>query len=79
MHHAQFDQFTKRCSRRGVSKGLLAGGAAGALALLGRQTGLARDAECEAACAHECKAEPAAHRQACFHACVCHGCHNCPR
>jgi hypothetical protein len=51
MESQRFDQLAKHLSRRGVTKGLLAGGVAGLVALLSRQTGQAQG--CEATCAQE--------------------------
>src|SRR5215204_385037 len=51
MERHRFDQLAKHVSRRGVTKGLLAGGAAGVFVLLGRQPSQAQ--ECVTDCRHE--------------------------
>jgi hypothetical protein len=68
MDRARFDQFTKRISRRGVTRGLLAGGAAGAVTLLGARQSQAKD--CEYDCAKGCPGRGQA-KSICIRQCLC--------
>jgi hypothetical protein len=73
MDSRQFDSITRQlaagASRRGVMKGLLAGGAAGLAALLGRQPSQAQG--CEAACAQgECAGLQGQAKGECMRSCT---------
>ena len=75
MASERFDAFTKHVSRRGVTKGLLAGGVAGALGLLGRQQSQA--GSCPEACARGFCGGGGQGKGECMQACLCLICDQC--